>query len=246
MSEFLDPNTRRRIIDILIKNPGLSTAQLAKILSISPSKAEKYLIFLQNNGEVLSLPYRGESSYYVRKRRRGSREKRTQEVRSKITDLLLEHPGMNMSAIAEKLDMSPQLAEYHLLNMERQYLIIGVKEEGEYYRRFYVKESEVGVRDKKILAILRQEHLLRIVLLIMKYPNVNHKDLSEHLNITPGTLTHHLIRLEECDLLDVVTSGREKEYKIKQTNEIIQLIRKYIFDIITERFHDIWDDLYIK
>ena len=106
--------------------------------------------------------------------------------------------------------------------------------------------TPLGAREKKILTILRQEHLLRIVLLIMKYPNINHKTLAEILNITPGTLTHHVIRLEEYELLEVNISGREKGYQIKQSKQIMQLIRKYIFDIITERFNDLWDDLYIK
>jgi len=246
MNEFPDPEIQKKIYDLISKNPGLSISKIAEVLSINESIVEQYLVPMEKNGDILSLPFRGDSCYYVRKRRRGSRDRRTQEIRNNITNLLVEHPGLNLTTIAEKLDMSVQLAEYHLLNMEKNNIIIGIKGEGEYYRRFYLKDSGVGVRDKKILALLRQEHLLRIVLLIMKYPNINHKDLSNYLNITPGTLTHHLIRLEECDLLDVATYGREKGYKIKHKKEIIWIIRKYILDIITERFNEMWDELNIK
>ena len=245
MNDVLDPQIQKQIIDILCQHPGISSSQIAKELHLTNSQVKTYLIQLQSSGEILSIRLKEEHCYYVR-RRRESRQQRSQELRSKIKTLLLEHPGLNLTGVAEHLNMSVQLAEYHLINMERQNVVLAVKETGKYHRRYYVKESEVGIREKKILTVLRQEHLLRIVLLIMKYPNIYHKHLAQMLNITPGTLTHHLIRLEEYDLLEVTISGREKEYRIKQTREIMQLIRKYIFDIITERFHDIWDDLYIK
>ena len=162
------------------------------------------------------------------RKKRGTRNKRTQEIRSKISDLLSNNPGLYLSEIAEKLDMSAQLAEYHLLHMEKNDLIIGVKEEGGYYRRYFLKESGVGVRDKTILALLRQEHLLRIVLIIMKKPQIKHKELSEILEIHPSTLTHHLNRLDESGIINVITYGKEKGYSINDKKEIVWIIRRYI------------------
>lgn len=246
MIEFLEPETCRKIYDLLVKNPGLTLSLIAEKLNTHMSLIEQCLNSMELRKEIISLQERGSTRYYIRKKRKGrggTRDRRTQEIRKQIFDLLLINPGLNLSKIAEKLNMSAQLAEYHLLYMQRNNLIIGVKEKGGYYKRFYVKDSEVDVKDKKIVALLRQEHLLRIVIIILKKPNIKHKELSRFLDIHPSTLSYHLNRLDEYGILNAVTYGKESGYNIRNKKEIIWIIRKYIIDVITERFRDMWEDL---
>ena len=141
--------------------------------------------------------------------------------------------------------MSSQLAEYHLLNLEKKEQIYGVKDPQGYYKRFYIKESEVGVKEKNILALLRQEHHLKIVIHILLNPNIRHRELLEKLQIAGSTLSYHLKRLEDQDLVGSISYGKERGYHIKDEKEIIQIIMKYKLGEIIEGFKDIWKDLHL-
>ena len=67
------------------------------------------------------------------------------EKRRKIYHLIEKHPSLNLSSIAEMLNMSVQLVGYHTKSMEENALLTITKEEG--YKRYYVK-GKIGSRDK--------------------------------------------------------------------------------------------------
>jgi len=245
MNESFDPKILQTIYRHLLQNPGLSLNELAKISHIRTSEVQEYVQFMEEKRKIYSESIEGSNKYFVKQRRgrKGTRDQRTKELRKQIFDLLLKNPGLNLSKIADELHMSAQLAEYHLLYLKRNNLILSVKEKGGYYRRFYVKDSEVGVKEKEVVSLLRQKHLLKIVILILKKSNIRHKKLSRKLDIHPSTLSHHLNRLSECGLIEAVTYGKEKGYRIKNKKEVINILRKYIFDVTAEGFRDIWEDM---
>ena len=243
MNESFESETCKKIFDLLSINSGLTLDKIANILDLEISVTDSYLKFMEKRGEIIAIPKAGKTQYYIKQRGKGTRESRSSEIRKRIFDILSENPGLNLTAIAEKVEMSAQLAEYHLLFLERNNLVTSIKEKGGYYKRYYAASSEIGVREKKIVALLRQENILRIVLLLLKKPNMQHKVLSDILDIKPSTLSHHISRLEIYDVIEVVTHGREKGYKIKNKKEIISIIRRFVTDIITEGFNEMWDDL---
>jgi len=85
------------------------------------------------------------------------------KTRKKIYKLISKNPGLHLSMIADLLNMRISLVEYHLSYLEKNELIVARKEQ--YYKRYYVKDR-VGTRDKKVMALLRQEMPLRIVLFL--------------------------------------------------------------------------------
>ncbi len=239
----MDQETKQKIYNLISVDPGLPLSKIAEMLDMQISTVEHHLRYMENEKEIISSSKGGYTRYYVQKRRKGTRNRRTQEIHRRIFDLLQEHPGLYLSKIAEKLNMSAQLAEYHLLSMEKNNLITGIKEKGGYFRTYYLKDSGVGIDERRIVSLLRQEHLLQIVSIILKHPNIQHKELLRYLDITPGTLSHHLNRLDEHQIIEVITYGREKGYRIKKKKEIMRIMRKYIVDKITERFTDTWTQL---
>ena len=246
MNEILEPETRKKIYSLLSVHPGLTLSRLAERLHMKEPPTERCLYYMEQTGEVISLHKNGLTRYYLQKEKTGTRERRSHELRQNIVTLLLRNPGLNLTTIAEHMGMSAQLAEYHVLYLERNDLVVGIKEKGAYYKRYYVTSSEVGAREKKIVALLRQENILRIVLLLLKKPNVQHKQLAELLAITPSTLSYHMNRLELYNIVEVTTYGREKGYRIHNKKEMTSIIRRCVTDIITEGFKDIWSDLNLK
>lgn len=246
MSEDLEVNTQMKIHEIISKYPGIHLSKIAEMLNMNIIQVERYLIFLEKKGEIFSSQETGYTGYHIEKNKKTLGDRRTQETRRKIHDLIAKNPGLYLSKIAEMLNMRTSLAEYHLLYLEKNNIIIAIKEEGGYYKRFYIKEHGLGIRDKRILALLQHESLLKIVLILIKNPRIKHKELSETLGISPSTLSHHLARLVDNEILETHSYGREKGYALKDKDEILRIIKKYELHIelrfVIDAFKEMWED----
>ena len=163
------------------------------------------------------------------------------EIRRKIHELLEKNPGLHLSKIAEMLSLRISHVEYHLLYMEKNELITTTKEKG--YTRYYLSGIEIGTKEKKILAILRQEVPLRIVLLIIKKKKAKHGELLTEVDVAASTLSYHLKKMVNKELLTITINKGEKEYSVNNEKEIIQIIIKYKPYMVLESFKDTWLNL---
>jgi len=119
-------------------------------------------------------------------------------------------------------------------------VIYSVKEAG--YIRYYVK-GEIATKDKKILSLMRQEIPLKIVLLLLKHTNLQHKEILKEVGVAPSTLSYHLKKLVKREIIEVQSYGEEKGYSIKNRETITGLIVQYKPYNLFESFKDIWVDL---
>jgi len=162
------------------------------------------------------------------------------KIRRKIYNLIKKNPGLHAKKISEILTVKGQLADYHLLYLEREGIINGIKEEG--YRRYYVK-GKIGILDRKRIAILRQEIPLKIVLFLLKNPNSQHKEIYEQFQIAKSTLSYHLKKLVRCNIISENFGGKDKRYKVTDEKEIITLLIRYKPYSRIENLKDAWIDL---
>lgn len=161
------------------------------------------------------------------------------KIRRKIYVLISRNPGLHTNRIAEILKISGQLADYHLIYLERNGIIKTVKEEG--YRRYYI-EGKIGIQDRQRLSLLRQEIPLKIVLFLLKNPYSQHKEILGYLDIAASTLTYHIQKLIKKDIISVQISYGEKKYIIKDKKEIIHLLMKYKPYSCIDTFEEVWLD----
>jgi predicted transcriptional regulator len=165
------------------------------------------------------------------------------EIRRKIFNLLSKNPGLNLSTIAEMLDVSIPLAVYHLRYLDKQGLIVSVKEAG--YKRYYIK-GQMDVKSKKTLSLLRQEIPLRIVLFLLKHPYSHHKEIIKNFDIAPSTLSYHLKKLTNNEIIVEYRHGDKRGYVVVNEKEIIGLIIRYKPSKVLKRFKDAWADFSVK
>lgn len=244
MSEFPDLKIQKKIYEFIAKNPGISLRKIAEVLDFEMSYIERYIFHMLENGEIFTSQNAGFRVDHVEEKRKSDR--RAQDIRQAIYDLIKKNPGLHLSKIAEMLNMRISLAEYHLVCMERENTILSIKEDRGYYKRFYLNDYAIGTKDKKILALLRHKSLLKIVLILIKNPRLRHKELSMKLKVSPSTLSYHLDILLENDVIDVFHYGKEKGYGLKNEKELIRVIRKYKLGVLIEGFKDIWGDLNLR
>ena len=163
------------------------------------------------------------------------------ESRRNIYNLIQENPGLHLSKIAELSKLRISHVEYHLGYLEKHEVIVCIKEEG--YRRYYVKET-VGIKDKAVLALLRQEIPLKIVLYLLRYPRSLHKDILEHFDIAPSTLSYHLKKLQKRGIIDVHTTPKgERQYSVVDEKEMTRILMQFKPYVAVDSFAGIWEDL---
>ena len=246
MDRSLEPEIWRKIISVIKRNSGIEISKLAELLNMNISEMESYLSVMGKMGEITISNEKNYKRCYIKKRKKGSPDRRGQEIQITIRNLITENPGVHLSRIAEILQISSPLAKYHLRNMEKNDLIISVSDENKYYMRYYIKHEEIGVRHKRILGLLRQKHLFKIVSLLITNEILTHKELMEKLEIAASTLSYHLDRLIEKEIIDAFYHGKEKGYQLRNREEIIEMVRRYTLDRSIEKFRDIWRDFNLR
>ena len=110
---------RRKILDLIVRQPGLHLSKIAELLEMKITSVQRSLDHFENEGIIFSVNKAGVKQYFFDKRSVKPRDMRTFETREKIRDLIAQNPGLHLSKIAEMLDMSISLTDYHLLYLEK-------------------------------------------------------------------------------------------------------------------------------
>jgi predicted transcriptional regulator len=162
------------------------------------------------------------------------------ETRRKIYNLILRNPGLHANKIATDLSMSGQLTDYHLGYLERNNLVVAVKEEG--FRRYYI-HGTIGLEERRRISILRHETPLRIVLFLLEHPYSTHGEILQHINVVKSTLSYHLTKLLAQGIITTNPDENEKRYVVVNEKEIVELLIRYKPYSRIESFKDTWVDL---
>lgn len=242
MSDFLEKEAQRRIYNIIVKNPGLHLSKIAELLNMPISEVERHLQYLEINKNIIASSEEGYKRYYSKEDIVGDLERKILETRQKIYYIILKNPGLHQAKIAKMLSMRKSLAEYHLQYLEKNQAIISVKDEG--YKRYYVEGTDVDSDDRKILSLIRQEIPFKIVSLLLRNPVLQHKEISDNLNISPSTLSYHLNKLVKQGVIDVRKYGTEKGYVVSNKRILMKFLLRYEMHTAIDNFKELWENIY--
>lgn len=164
-------------------------------------------------------------------------------VRRRVYRLVLQYPGVHLRGVEQQLGISSALASYHLHELEKGGWVRGYEMEG--YVRWFPgarsKEARLGRRERKLLALLREEASLQVTLLLLDRGAMRHGDLVHHLGLAKSTVSYHLAKMERAGL--VRHRGEEVELADAELAESLLLRFEPTPDLIA-RFHRLWEDLY--
>jgi predicted transcriptional regulator len=161
------------------------------------------------------------------------------ETRKKIYRLIEKHPGLNLSTIAEMLQLDVPLVDYHTRYFEKQELVDIVKDSG--FKRYYVKGS-IGAAEQQWFELLRQEIPLKIVLYLLKNPYAKHAQMLPLLEISKSTLSYHLKKLMKKGIVRSEKQGEDITYVVVDEKEVVRFLLRYRPSEVLKRFSDTWDD----
>ncbi len=110
------------------------------------------------------------------------------------------------------------------------------------YTRYYAARF-ITPEEKMILSIIRKELPRTIVLFIMERGVARNTDLSNAFNVSGATISYHLKRMVEKNILSVRQSGRERIYEIKNPEAVMDVLIKYrksFADALTDKIIRSW------
>lgn len=124
------------------------------------------------------------------------------EGRAVVFDAIEETPGIYLSAMRGHTDLSLSTLRHHLRVLEREELILSVKVHGK--RRFYPADTE----RIELTAALNEEATSNVIDALCHLGLATVSELADELDRDPSTVTHHLQRLEDDDIVRRKRSGR--------------------------------------
>ncbi len=156
MSEFLELETRRKVYDLVSRNPGLHLSKIAELLKMRISLDEYHLLYLEKNGVILSSKEAGYSRYYI-KGKIGTADKKIlsilrQKIPLKIVLFLLKNDCSQHRYMIKNFDIAPSTLSYHLKKLVK----IGI-----------ISQTSFG--DDKGYSIINREELIRILMQYKPY-----------------------------------------------------------------------------
>ncbi|MCK4364704.1 MAG: winged helix-turn-helix transcriptional regulator [Thermoplasmatales archaeon] len=166
------------------------------------------------------------------------------KTRRKIYNHILRHPGLHERELSRQLDIPLGTIDYHLFYLKKKG-ILTVKSD-ERFSRYYVS-GEVGIKDKKVLAVLRQKVSRKIVIFLLLNPHSLHRDICKYLGLARSTTSFHLNKLSDLEIILRIEIGRETKYYIKEVNHVSDILityQKSFFDDAVDRFVDSWLEMH--
>jgi len=121
MNDLLELETRRKIYDLVSRNPGLHLSKIAEISKMRISLVEYHLIFLERKNIINPVKEGGYTRYYV-KGKIGTADKKVlsllrREIPLRIVLFLLKNTSAKHKEILQNFNVAPSTLSYHLKNL---------------------------------------------------------------------------------------------------------------------------------
>jgi DNA-binding MarR family transcriptional regulator len=131
-----------------------------------------------------------------------------QYVRGKIHGYILANPGDHYSSIRNALDLTNSSLAYHLGVLEKEDLVKSMRDG--MYKRFYPMGARFPDDGGSPFSPIQK----RMVQIIRETPGICQKDVASVLGVSSSTVSYHITRLVERDLITSKRRGMRTTYYI--------------------------------
>ena len=166
------------------------------------------------------------------------------DSRRKIYEQIEAVPGIHFRELARRLKIPTGVIEYHLRYLETHELIVS-RHEGRYKRYFII--GKLGSRDKELIGLLRQQMPRRILMHLLLNPKTSHKKLRKVFHVSASTLSFHISKLLEAELVDQLRIGRKFQYVVRDEELVAKALIRYkegFIDDVVDEFAKTWLEIH--
>lgn len=163
------------------------------------------------------------------------------ESRRTIYQRVAANPGIHFRALLSDLDYAQGTIQYHLKWLESEGLV-STSDDGKFTR--YYPTGSFDEADKAVMNALRREYARRIIAHLAAEGPLSTDELSGRLGKSTSTVSWHLSKLADADLVTKELKGRSVEYRLEDPDRVEYLYtihRKSFTDRVVDRLFDLWD-----
>jgi len=145
-------------------------------------------------------------------------------MRRVVYNFILKYPGVYLREISRETMIPKSTIEYHLRYLKKMDLIVA--KNGDRYTRYYVS-GKIGREHKKALSILRKKTPLHIALFLSMCHVSTRKELCHDLEKSASTISLHLNKLIERDIVEKFHDGNMVKYRLKDEKATDKILIQY-------------------
>ena len=139
----------------------------------------------------------------------------------KILEFVIDNPSSHLRKIKTNLGYSMGTVQYHLTMLEKERKIKFIK------TKFYKNYYSINESDEKILSVLNLNSPRSIVMYLIQYGSATHKDIANGTGLSSSTVSWHMKRLIEFQVVQTEYSGKYTIYSLIDRNKVLNNINKY-------------------
>lgn len=144
--------------------------------------------------------------------------------RKEIYEHIVKHPGLHFSELSRNLKIPKSTMNYHLHYLKKNGFI-KIRCDKRYIR--YYAPGLLDEFDEKIIRLIRQTVPSKIIFYLFLHPDSSQRDIGSYLDKHPSTISFHLKKLIDCDILACNPLKNKIQYSLKHMEHISRLIDKY-------------------
>jgi len=142
------------------------------------------------------------------------------DSRRRIYEYLQANPGVHLRLIGKVLGMSTGMLSYHLGYMERNGIL---KSEAEGHRKRYFLAAFAEAQ-RRIIGTLRQDVPRKIMVEILRHRGRTFAELQTSVGVSKSTLSYHLKRMMQRDVVLRVRRERESLFHLKDPDGVVRIL----------------------
>lgn len=131
------------------------------------------------------------------------------ETRAELYGLIQEEPGLSMQELSDRTGNGWGTVVYHLERLEENDYVMS-RPSGN-ARRFYTT-GDIDSGEAEIMALLQEDTPGRIVRTLLEEPGLNGRELADRLDLAPSTVSKHVTRLQDAEIVSEDPDGGQKNY----------------------------------
>jgi predicted transcriptional regulator len=162
--------------------------------------------------------------------------------RKQIFTHISSYPGTYLREMEKALSLSVGDLQYHLQQLEKAELVTTL-EDGR-RKRYFTKE--ICIPDREVLSVIQLRTPRHIVLYLLDHPEARFKDLLAEFKFSKGTLSFHMKKLTNAELVVSTRIENEVSYRIKDELFMRQILTTYhagFLDEAVNGFVDLWTEI---
>lgn len=146
------------------------------------------------------------------------------DVRKKLIEFITDAPGIRYRELLRLTGLSNGVLSYHLDVLTKNGRIKN-KKTNQRVTRYY--PNGFSDEESDIIAVLRQETSRKIIQFIIENPYCTFNEIVDYCGKVPSTISWHLSKLKESDILEILKRKNTSVYTIKKYDKINEIIEKH-------------------